>query len=38
MIKADKIAIVKFVPRENSQVRFCALVAQEESIDPKDGF
>ena len=38
MIKAEKVAIVKFVPRENSAVRFCALVAQEEQIDPKDGF
>ena len=38
MIKAEKVAIVKFVPRENSAVRFCALVAQEEQIDPNDGF
>jgi hypothetical protein len=38
MIKAEKVALVKFVPRENSAVRFCALVAQEEQIDPKDGF
>jgi len=34
MISQDKIAIVKFIPRENSTVRFCAMVAQEEKIDP----
>jgi len=33
MIKENKIAIVKFIPRENSAIRFCALVPQEESID-----
>lgn len=26
MIKLDKIAIVKFIPRENANLRFCALV------------
>lgn len=26
MIKQDKIAIVRFTPRENSAVRFCALL------------
>jgi ATP-dependent DNA helicase 2 subunit 1 len=34
MISQDKIAIVKFIPRETSTVRFCAMVAQEEKIDP----
>jgi ATP-dependent DNA helicase 2 subunit 1 len=38
MIKEDKIAIVRFIPRENSIVRFCALVPQEEKIDEEDGF
>lgn len=38
MISGEKIAIVKFTPRENSQVRFCAMVAQDEKIDPSDGF
>jgi ATP-dependent DNA helicase 2 subunit 1 len=38
MLKAEKIAIVKFIPRENSQLRFCALVPQEEQIDSKDGY
>jgi hypothetical protein len=36
MIKSDKIAIVKFIPRENSTVKFCALIAQDESVD-KEG-
>jgi ATP-dependent DNA helicase 2 subunit 1 len=27
MIAQDKIAIVKFIPRENSQVKFCAMIA-----------
>ncbi len=26
MIKDDKIAIVRFIPRDNSAVRFCALL------------
>ena len=30
MIKSDKIAIVKFIPRSNAQVKFCALIAQDE--------
>lgn len=38
MISQDKIAIVKFTPRENSQVRLCAMIAQEEKVDPHDGF
>lgn len=38
MVAQDKIAIVKFTPRENSQVRLCAMIAQEEKIDPNDGF
>lgn len=38
MIALDKIAIVKFTPRVNSQVRFCAMVPQEEKVDPNDGF
>lgn len=33
MIRKDKVAIVKFAPRENSQVRLCALVPQEERTD-----
>lgn len=37
LIAQDKIAIVKFLPRDNSQVRFCALVPQDEKIDG-DGF
>ena len=27
MISQDKVAIVKFTPRENSQLRFCAMIA-----------
>jgi ATP-dependent DNA helicase 2 subunit 1 len=38
MIAQNKVAIVKFIPRENSQVKFCAMVAQDEKIDPHDGF
>jgi len=38
MIAQEKIAIVKFIPRENSQVKFCAMIAQEEKVDPHDGF
>jgi ATP-dependent DNA helicase 2 subunit 1 len=38
MIKSDKIAIVKFIPRENANLRFCALVPQEEKFDTTDGF
>jgi hypothetical protein len=38
MIAGDKIAIVKFTPRANAQVRFCAMVPQEEKVDPNDGF
>lgn len=37
LVKANKVAIVKFAPRDNCQVRFCALVPQEEKIG-KDGF
>lgn len=28
---------MKFTPRENSQVKLCALVAQDESVDANDG-
>lgn len=38
MVRQDKIAIVKMAPRVNSQVRICALIAQEERVDPADGF
>lgn len=38
MIKSDKIAIVKFIPRENANLRFCALLPQEEQFDNSDGF
>jgi hypothetical protein len=38
MIKDDKIAIVRFIPRDNSVVRFCALLPQDEKIDDEDGF
>ena len=38
MVKQDKVAIVKMAPRVNSQVRICALIAQEERVDPADGF
>jgi len=34
MLAQDKVAIVKLIPRENSAVRFCAMVAQEEKVDP----
>jgi len=37
MIKRDKVAIVRFIPRDNSVVRFCALVPQDEKTD-EDGF
>ena len=33
MLAADKYAMVKFVPRENSMVRLCALLPQEEKVD-----
>jgi ATP-dependent DNA helicase 2 subunit 1 len=38
MIRDDKIAIVRFIPRDNSAVRFCALIPQEEKVDEEDGF
>jgi ATP-dependent DNA helicase 2 subunit 1 len=38
MIQLDKVAIVRFIPRENSSVRFCALIPQEEKYDQEDGF
>jgi hypothetical protein len=38
MIRDDKIAIVRFIPRDNSVVRFCALLPQEEKVDEEDGF
>jgi len=37
MQREDKVAIVRFIPRDNSVVRFCALVPQQEKID-EDGF
>jgi ATP-dependent DNA helicase 2 subunit 1 len=37
MLLKDKIAIVRFVPRATSQVRFCALYPQAESFD-EDNF
>lgn len=37
MLREDKIAIVRFIPRDNSVVRFCALVPQQEKLD-EDGF
>lgn len=37
MIAKDKIAIVRFVPRVTSAVRFCALFPQKESFD-EDNF
>lgn len=38
MIRDDKVAIVRFIPRDNSVVRFCALLPQEEKVDEEDGF
>ncbi|CDW84185.1 ku p70 dna helicase [Stylonychia lemnae] len=38
MIDEDKIAIVRFIPRDNSVVRFCALIPQAERVDEDDGF
>lgn len=38
MINDEKIAIVRFIPRDNSVVRFCALLPQEEKVDEEDGF
>lgn len=38
MLSEDKIAIVRFIPRENSVVRFCAMVPQAEKVDEDDGF
>lgn len=38
LLTQDKIALVKFIPRDNASVRFCALVPQDEKIDAKDGF
>ena len=29
----EKVAIVKFIPREGGSIRFCALIAQKESFD-----
>jgi len=31
LIKKDKVAIVRFVPREGAMVRFCAMVPQDEN-------
>lgn len=33
MVTKNKVAIVRFMPREGAQVRFCALIAQDESYD-----
>lgn len=33
MIAKDKIAIIRFIARKGTQVRFCALLPQEESYD-----
>ena len=38
MIEEDKIAVVRFIPRDNSVVRFCALLPQKEKVDEEDGF
>ena len=38
MLSEDKIAIVRFIPRDNSVVRFCALLPQDEKLDEDDGF
>jgi ATP-dependent DNA helicase 2 subunit 1 len=38
MLNEDKVAIVRFIPRDNSIVRFCALVPQAEKVDEEDGF
>ena len=37
LIRKEKVAIVRFIPRETAIVRFCALLPQEESFD-EDGF
>ena len=37
MIRKDKIAIVRVQVRENTSVRFCALLAQEEKFDDQTG-
>ena len=37
MIKKDKIAVVRVQVRENTSVRFCALLPQEESMDETTG-
>ena len=33
MIVKNKVAIVKFIPREGATIRFCALLPQKESFD-----
>ena len=33
MISEEKVAIVRFIPRDNSVVRFCALMPQDEKVD-----
>ncbi len=38
MIAKDKVAIVRVIPREASIVRFCAMLPQDESVDPEDNF
>ena len=38
LISQDKIAIVKFIPRENSTVQFYALFPQDKKLDSDDDF
>ena len=38
MTKKDKVAIVRVQTRENAQVRFCALLPQDEKYDAESGF
>ena len=33
LIEQEKVAIVRFIPKETSIVRFCALIPQEEKFD-----
>ena len=37
MIRKDKIAIVRVQVRDNTQVRFCALLPQDEKFDDMSG-
>jgi ATP-dependent DNA helicase 2 subunit 1 len=38
LIKKDKIAMIRFVPREGANVRFAALIPQAEKVDEEDGY